>query len=68
MIMRTSYSLLDVLADIGGVTATLVYIVSMTVMLFIFNYEKYVFSTLIYSRKELQDECIKQGWWSYESK
>ena len=61
--VRTVYSLLDVLASIGGVTNALMRIITFCVMLLIYNYEKYMFSTMIYSRKELQDECIKQENW-----
>ena len=62
-IVRTVYSVLDVLASIGGVTNALMRIITFFVLLLIYNYDKYMFSTMIYSRKELQDECIKQGNW-----
>ena len=62
-IKRTVYGILDLLGDVGGLATTLISSLRFAVLIIIFNFNKYELATLLYSRRELQDECVKTGFW-----
>ena len=52
-IHRTVYSFLGLLGDVGGLTTSLITCLQFLVLICIYNYQKYKYATLLYSRKEL---------------